>query len=128
MNKKGELSNQYAPIVAISFDAIFNKKPKFKDLFFKDNLEATFNEEYKSLTYKLYKNGFNVYIVAFKDLKELDSKLWGKYVFYNDLIEYKDMKDLVFDCRNRYSYYIDTVNRVGLLDNSYTLEQFKELL
>ena len=128
MNRKGDLSLKTAPIVAINFDAIFSRKPLLRELATKSKLDRTFVKEYRELTYKLYRNGFNVYIVSFDKIKDLGDELWGKYVFFNSIVEYDDMQDLAFDCRNLYSYYIDLNSRKLLLENSYTLEEFKGIL
>lgn len=128
MNRKGDLSLKTAPIVAINFDAIFSRKPLLRELATKSKLDRTFVKEYRELTYKLYRNGFNVYIVSFDKIKDLGDELWGKYLFFNSIVEYDDMQDLAFDCRNLYSYYIDLNSRKLLLENSYTLEEFKGIL
>lgn len=128
MNRKGDLSLKTAPIVAINFDAIFSRKPLLRELATKSKLDRTFVKEYRELTYKLYRNGFNVYIVSFDKIKDLGDELWGKYVFFNSIVEYDDMQDLAFDCRNLYSYYIDLNSRKLILENSYTLEEFKGIL
>lgn len=128
MNRKGDLSLKTAPIVAISFDAIFSRKPSLKERLTKNKLDRTFVKEYRELTYKLYHNGFNVYIVSFDKIKDLGEELWGKYLFFNNIVEYDDLQDLVFDCKKVYSYYIDLNSRKLLLENSYTLEEFKGIL
>lgn len=128
MNRKGELSNKSESIVAINFESIFSKPPSLKDRLFGATLGGRFVEDYKELTYKLYKAGFNVYITSFNDISEYEDKLWGRYLFFNNLVTHRNMADLMFDCRFVYSYYIDTVNNIGLLSNAYTLEEFKELL
>ena len=128
MNRKGDLSLKTAPIVAINFNAIFSRKPLLRELATKSKLDRTFIKEYRELTYNLYHNGFNVYIVSFDKIKNLEEELWGKYLFFNSIIEYDDMQDLAFDCRNLYSYYIDLNSRKLLLENSYTLEEFKRIL
>lgn len=128
MNRKGDLSLKTAPIVAINFDAIFSRKPSLKEKLTKNKLDRTFVKEYRELTYKLYHNGFNVYIVSFDKIKDLGEELWGKYLFFNNIVEYDDLQDLVFDCKKVYSYYIDLNSRKLLLENSYTLEEFKGIL
>lgn len=128
MNRKGELSNKSESIVAINFESVFNNKPSLKERLFGVTLEGRFVEEYKELTYKLYKAGFNVYITSFNDISEYEDKLWGRYLFFNNIVTHKNMLDLMWDCRNVYSYYIDDVNNISLLPNAYTLERFKELL
>lgn len=128
MNRKGDLSLKTAPIVAINFDAIFSRKPSLKERLTKNKLDRTFVKEYRELTYKLYHNGFNVYIVSFDKIKDLGEELWGKYLFFNNIVEYDDLQDLVFDCKKVYSYYIDLNSRKLLLENSYTLEEFKGIL
>lgn len=128
MNRKGDLSLKTAPIVAISFDAIFSRKPSLKEKLTKNKLDRTFVKEYRELTYKLYHKGFNVYIVSFDKIKDLGEELWGKYLFFNNIVEYDNLQDLVFDCKKVYSYYIDLNSRKLLLENSYTLEEFKEIL
>lgn len=128
MNRKGDLSLKTAPIVAINFDAIFSRKPSLKERLTKNKLDRTFVKEYRELTYKLYHNGFNVYIVSFDKIKYLGEELWGKYLFFNNIVEYDDLQDLVFDCKKVYSYYIDLNSRKLLLENSYTLEEFKGIL
>lgn len=128
MNRSGELSLKTAPIVAINFDAIFSRKPSLKDMVTKNKLDRTFLKEYRELTYRLYHKGFNVYIVSLNSIKNLGEELWGKYLFFNNIVEYDNLQDLSFDCRNIYSYYIDLNSRKLLLENSYTLEEFKEIL
>ena len=128
MNRKGDLSNSYAPIIAINFDTIFSRKPSIKEYLTKSKLDRMFVKEYKELTYKLYHKGFNVYIVSFKPIKDLNDTLWGKYLFFNSLVEYDSLEDLAFDCKNVYSYYIDSFSRRLLLEKSYTLEEYKEQL
>lgn len=128
MNRKGELSNKSASIVAINFESIFSNKPSLRERLFGETLEGRFIEDYKELTYKLYKNGFNVYITSFNDISEYEEKLWGRYLFFNNLVTHKNMAELYSDCLLVYSYYIDTVNSIGMLPNAYTLEEFKELL
>lgn len=128
MNRKGDLSLKTAPIVAINFDAIFSRKPSLKEKLTKNKLDRTFVKEYRELTYKLYHKGFNVYIVSFDKIKDLGEELWGKYLFFNNIVEYDDLQDLVFDCKKMYSYYIDLKSRKLLLENSYTLEEFKGIL
>ena len=75
MNRKGDLSNSYAPIIAINFDTIFSRKPSIKEYLTKSKLDRMFVKEYKELTYKLYHKGFNVYIVSFKPIKDLNDTL-----------------------------------------------------
>lgn len=128
MNRSGELSNKYNTIVAINFESIFSKKPSLKDMLLKDKLTRTFNTEYKDLTYRLYKKGFNVYITSFSDITKYENVLWGRFLFYNKLVVYGTLGELAFDCRNIYSYYIDDISNLGLLDNCYSLQQFKELI
>lgn len=128
MNRKGELSNKSASIVAINFETIFNKPRSLRNRLFGDTLEGRFIEEYKELTYKLYKSGFNVYITSFNDISEYEDKLWGRYLFFNNIVTHKNMADLLFDCKFVYSYYIDDVNSIGFLPNAYRLDEFKELL
>lgn len=128
MNRLGELSTKRSTIIAINFESIFNKKPSLKDIILKDKLTRTFNPEYKDLTYRLYTRGFNVYITSFNDITKYEEKLWGKFLFYNKLVVYEDIKDLAFDCKHIYSYYIDDINGLGLLDNCYSLQHFKELI
>lgn len=128
MNRLGELSTKRATIIAINFESIFNKNPSLKDIILKDRLTRTFNDEYKDLTYRLYTKGFNVYITSFNDITKYKDILWGKYLFYNKLVVYDTLKDLAFDCKHIYSYYIDDANELGLLDNCYSLQHFKELI
>ncbi len=128
MNRLGELSTKRATIIAINFESIFNKSPSLKDIILKDKLTRTFNDEYKDLTYRLYTKGFNVYITSFNDITKYKDILWGKYLFYNKLVVYDTLKDLAFDCKHIYSYYIDDMNELGLLDNCYSLQHFKELI
>ena len=45
MNRKGELSNRVATIVAIDYDTIFSKKPSLKDFFTISKLQRTFKQE-----------------------------------------------------------------------------------
>lgn len=128
MNRKGELSNKSASIVAINFESIFSGKPTLREKLFGETLEGKFIAEYKELTYKLYHAGFNVYITSFNDISEYEEKLWGRYLFFNNIVTHKNMAELYFDCQFVYSYYIDTVNNIGMLPNAYTLDGFKELL
>lgn len=128
MNRNGEISNKPAPIVAIDFDTIFSRKPSAKEKIFGHPLKSRFVEEYKHLTLTLYNKGFNIYITSSKDISCYEDVLWGEYVFFNSLVTHTDLKDLAFNCKHVYKYYIDETNKVGLLDNVYSLKQFKELL
>lgn len=109
MNRKGELSNRVATIVAIDYDTIFSKKPSLKDFFTKSKLQRTFKQEYRDLTLKLYSAGFSIYIIS-KDLKktksELDDLYFGRYIFYTDFIQYENLNDLAVDCRSLFKYFI----------------------
>lgn len=131
MNRKGELSNRVATIVAIDYDTIFSKKPSLKDFFTKSKLQRTFKQEYKDLTLKLYSAGFSIYIIS-KDLKktksELDDLYFGRYIFYTDFIQYENLNDLAVDCRSLFKYFICETPKGAFLDNVYSLESFKELL
>lgn len=131
MNRKGELSNRVATIVAIDYDTIFSKKPSLKDFFTKSKLQRTFKHEYRDLTLKLYSAGFSIYIIS-KDLKktksELDDLYFGRYIFYTDFIQYENFNDLAVDCRSLFKYFICETPKGAFLDNVYSLESFKELL
>ena len=128
MNRKGDLSLKTATIVAINFDAIFSRKSTLIEMLIINILYRTFVKEYRELTYNLYHKGFNVYIVSLNKVKDLGEELWGKYLFFNNIVEYSSFEDLVYDCKKIYSYYIDLNSRKLLIENSYTLEEFKEIL
>lgn len=128
MNRKGDLSLKTAPIVAINFDAIFSRKSTLREKLTMNKLDRTFVKEYRELTYNLYHKGFNVYIVSLNKVKDLGEELWGKYLFFNNIVEYSSFEDLVYDCKKIYAYYIDLNSRKLLIENSYTLEEFKEIL
>lgn len=129
MNRKGELTNQIAPVIAIDFDTIFSRKPSLLDYVKKDKLSRTFNYEFRELTYRLYKRGYNIYVTSFNpDVLKYSDELWGRFIFYTKIVVHKDYLDLQFNCKNVYKYYIDDVRNIGLFDNAYTLETFKELL
>lgn len=128
MNGKGELSNKRAPVVAINFETIFSKELSLKDRLFGDSLAKRFDDRYRTLTYKLYKGGYNVYIVSFNDISKYEDELWGNFIFFNHLEKIDGMKELYWNCKLNYDYYIDEVNSTLLLDNTYTLEKFLEEL
>lgn len=121
MNRKGELSNKRALTVAINYDTIFKNSMGFLNFFKK----RTFNKEFKELTYKLFHKGFNIYIVAYKN--RVNEEIWGKYIFFNEIRYYDNFQDLADDCKYLFDYYIDD-NRNMLLENSYSLNEFKEIL
>lgn len=122
MNRRGELSNKKALTVAINYDTIFKKSRGILSFFKKRN----FKKEFKDITYKLFHKGFNVYIIVYKSDVE-NEEIWGKYVFFNEIRYYDNFQDLSDDCKYLFDYYIDD-NRNMLLENSYSLEEFKELL
>lgn len=128
MNGRGELSNKHAPIVAINFETIFSKELSFTDRIFGNNLFKKFDDRYRSLTYKLYKAGYNVYITSFNDISKYEDVLWGKYLFFNGIVVHNNKAELYWDCKYHYDYYIDEVNSTMLLDNSYDLEKFLEVM
>lgn len=128
MNRKGELSNKHSPIVAINFETIFSKKPSLTQRLFGGTLGSKFDDRFRTLTYKLYKAGYNVYITSFNDVSKYEDELWGKYLFFNAIVKHNDMKELYWDCKLHYDYYIDEVNPTLLLDHKYKLEDFLEEL
>lgn len=127
--KNGDISNKTAPIIAINFETIFNRKPttmqRLKGIF-GDSFKYKFNPEYRDLTLKLF-DKFNIHIISTKeDISVYEDELFGKYLFFNQ-IEKISLNELYGNCIYLYKYYIDETHTTEFVENAVSLEEFKEM-
>ena len=127
--KNGDISNKTAPIIAINFETIFNRKPttmqRLKGIF-GDSFKYKFNSEYRDLTLKLF-DKFNIHIISTKeDISVYEDELFGKYLFFNQ-IEKISLNELYSNCIYLYKYYIDETHTTEFVENAISLEEFKEM-
>ena len=128
MNTKQGLSNKPTPIIAIDFATIFSKPIGFKDRFFGDSLGKMFDDRYRNLTHRLYNLDYNIYITSLNPIKQYEDKLWGHYLYFNQLVEYDSLLQLSYDCNFLYAYYIDETHSRLLMKKAYTYDEFMEVL
>ena len=89
--KNGDISNKTAPIIAINFETIFNRKPTTMQRLrgiFGDSFKYKFNPEYRDLTLKLF-DKFNIHIISrwsnrglsqFKNSENNHEGKWNDYL------------------------------------------------
>lgn len=129
--KNGDISNKTAPIIAINFETIFSRKPTklelAKELITGDRLKYRFNKEFEDLTLKLFRANYNIHIISLeKDISKLEDKLFHHYIYFNQIYQL-DLPDLYKNCKKFYKCYIDETHTTELLDNKYSLEDFRRL-